>query len=519
MVFVKNHRPYLRAARFLNDMHKTLFSDHPWDYKKILNSPMFGQTDSSDDLDIDEAASICGGRVPKHSASLIAAGCALAGLAVPEFSGRVRSQVLVDARSLSLGGRQSRSKSFTQHNRTGSVSSLNVLETRIPSMEDLNSGQAFSLRHYLFKAAKQINVSAPTLMMLSSSLRASATISESQSKIAAPSIPLYYFAEMQFVMSMIDVSSRLVTVPRPGRLKALSAELALINHNLPASICLPLWCESKRHHRVLRICPTDAVVLNSTERVPFLFHLEVLESDCSEEEFQDLCRGCAEARMASSKGTSQSCIDEEVDERASSSQTVNSSAEDVASMIPTTREATMVGEASSRLNRNYSDEDLAMVPLSADDFSERMRTAAIMLAQLTRQAAQPTCPAPKLADIMAIKERIIREMELLEKNRLFDALQGTLTNEQSPALDLLVIDQRAHFDKDDPSAAVFQQDLRQKTERICSASPYGKLPGWKLLSVIVKSGADMRQEQLACQIVSEVKRIWERAGLTLWTYS
>ncbi|RVW86819.1 Phosphatidylinositol 4-kinase beta 1 [Vitis vinifera] len=41
-----------------------------------------------------------------------------------------------------------------------------------------------------------------------------------------------------------------------------------------------------------------------------------------------------------------------------------------------------------------------------------------------------------------------------------------------------------------------------KKERICKASVYGKLPGWDLRSVIVKSGDDCRQEHLAVQLIS-----------------
>ena len=54
------------------------------------------------------------------------------------------------------------------------------------------------------------------------------------------------------------------------------------------------------------------------------------------------------------------------------------------------------------------------------DVGERMRTAAIMLAQLSRQSALPNAD---LAAIGHIRARIIHEMEFLEKDRLVDALQ------------------------------------------------------------------------------------------------
>ncbi|KAI3781168.1 hypothetical protein L2E82_11172 [Cichorium intybus] len=55
-----------------------------------------------------------------------------------------------------------------------------------------------------------------------------------------------------------------------------------------------------------------------------------------------------------------------------------------------------------------------------------------------------------------------------------------------------------------------------KKDRIRQASVYGKLPGWDLCSVIVKSGDDCRQEHLAVQLISHFYDIFQEAGLPLW---
>lgn len=55
-----------------------------------------------------------------------------------------------------------------------------------------------------------------------------------------------------------------------------------------------------------------------------------------------------------------------------------------------------------------------------------------------------------------------------------------------------------------------------KKERIRKASIYGKLPGWDLRSIIVKSGDDCRQEHLAVQLISHFYDIFQEAGLPLW---
>jgi phosphatidylinositol 4-kinase len=83
----------------------------------------------------------------------------------------------------------------------------------------------------------------------------------------------YFHSEMQFVSALMSVSMRLVHVPREARQSSLKAELALLNHNLPARVCIPLWCmathEYPYHHQLVRIAPDEAVVLNSADRVSF----------------------------------------------------------------------------------------------------------------------------------------------------------------------------------------------------------------------------------------------------------
>jgi len=45
----------------------------------------------------------------------------------------------------------------------------------------------------------------------------------------------------------------------------------------------------------------------------------------------------------------------------------------------------------------------------------------------------------------------------------------------------------------------------EKVRRIRESSPYGHLANWKLLSVIVKCGDDLRQELLAYQVLTQLQ--------------
>ncbi|KAG6364476.1 hypothetical protein INS49_006077 [Diaporthe citri] len=55
-----------------------------------------------------------------------------------------------------------------------------------------------------------------------------------------------------------------------------------------------------------------------------------------------------------------------------------------------------------------------------------------------------------------------------------------------------------------------------KKERIRRSSPYGWMKNWDLMSVIVKTGADLRQEAFACQLIDVCDKIWTDAKIGVW---
>ena len=63
------------------------------------------------------------------------------------------------------------------------------------------------------------------------------------------------------------------------------------------------------------------------------------------------------------------------------------------------------------------------------------------------------------------------------------------------------------------------KSFKQQAERIRKASPYGSLKTWALIHVIVKSGDDLRQEQLAMQMISFFLQTFQAKKLKLWLYA
>lgn len=63
---------------------------------------------------------------------------------------------------------------------------------------------------------------------------------------------------------------------------------------------------------------------------------------------------------------------------------------------------------------------------------------------------------------------------------------------------------------------VFGELWQWKEQRIRAASPFGRLDGWRLAMFIVKAGDDLRQEQVAMQVIALAREIWREEGLGLW---
>lgn len=228
--------------------------------------------------------------------------------------------------------------------------------------------------------------------------------------------------------------------------------------------------------------------------------------------------------------------------------------------------------------------------LSLDDYSERMRTAAVMLAQLnaslvretitplngppgSRAATPPTQDVPSSssalsgplswlpgsswlsftpdpgshgplhpslggkprppdavsaapttrmrvnrADAASIRDRIMKEMISLEEERMARMREGELGLAESggwkTAEDEGII--KRELSKADPSAVVFSESWAAKKSRIRHASPYGHLANWDCISVIVKTGGDLRQEQMAVQLIREFGQIWQEEKCQCW---
>ncbi|KAI1085769.1 phosphatidylinositol 3 [Whalleya microplaca] len=420
----------------------------------------------------------------------------------------------------------------------------------------------------------------------------------------------YFHCQTAFLAALEDISNRLVIVPKPARLSALRAELALIARDLPTELDIPIICpptlvdgspSKSRHHRIVRVNPAEATVLNSAEKVPYLLMVEILRDDFTfdpssgdnqrllgtlivEQGARKRIFDLSDAQRTSNNEPMDAPVVEQIDsvfeptsgdlgsspmlrpfdDDDDDNQTVSRkngrrlanrrSLPNGIGSISTLPDMTPPRSSAASTSRSSSPGTLQKMTLPSGrnttseqpDFSAlatHMRTASQMLAQLDATSGK----RPR-QEVAAIRSKIIASMQSLEEQS-FDLDDG-----QGPTFDLIMAKASATSsasenadletdleptnnssagaarmendamtggvqrkgDRDDPSAAIFGEAWQMKKERIRKTSPYGWMKNWDLVSVIVKTGADLRQEAFACQLIQVCHMIWVDAGVPVW---
>ncbi|XP_063802730.1 phosphatidylinositol 4-kinase beta isoform X1 [Pseudophryne corroboree] len=101
--------------------------------------------------------------------------------------------------------------------------------------------------------------------------------SSSESLDRSFSSPVRLAPEREFIKSLMAIGKRLATLPtKEQKTQRLISELSLLNHKLPARVWLPT---AGFDHHVVRVPHTQAVVLNSKDKAPYLVYVEVLECE------------------------------------------------------------------------------------------------------------------------------------------------------------------------------------------------------------------------------------------------
>ncbi|KAG8640793.1 phosphatidylinositol 4-kinase beta 1 [Manihot esculenta] len=350
-----------------------------------------------------------------------------------------------------------------------------------------------------------------------------------------------YHESLDFVMSLCETSYGLVDVfPIEDRKSALRESLAEINMHLAEAqnsggVCFPM---GKGMYRVVHIPEDEAVLLNSREKAPYLICVEVLKCEMpsnTKDTFggQKLSRGGiplanGDAFLPKPPPWAYPLWTAQEAYRNSSDRMSRSTAQAIDQAMSHSLDARLkyvnvslsVEKQFSRQSRNKKAHDIhpdinCSVQHQRATFEGDLQWVRVVL------TADPGLRMEDIGDQGPPRRREHRRVP--STIAIEEVKAAAAKGEAPPGLPLKGAgqdssDAQPMVNGGNPKAsdALSGELWEAKKERIRKASVYGKLPGWDLRSVIVKSGDDCRQEHLAVQLISHFYDIFQEAGLPLW---
>ncbi|XP_050204348.1 phosphatidylinositol 4-kinase beta 1-like [Mercurialis annua] len=345
-----------------------------------------------------------------------------------------------------------------------------------------------------------------------------------------------YHESLEFVMSLCETSYGLVDVfPVEDRKSALCESLAEINLHLAEAqntggICFPM---GKGLYRVFHIPEDEAVLLNSREKAPYLICVEVLKCDMpSNTKDTSGVQKLSRAGIPLANGdaflpkpppwayplwTAQEAY------RNSSDRMSRSTAEAIDQAMSHTVEAKLKTiNVTLSVEKQVSRQSMNIHPgWNHSNVHERAGDGGDLEWVRVVLTADPAVRMEDIGDQGPLRRREHRRVP--STIAMEEVKAAAAKGEAPPGLPLKGAGQdssdaqpRVNGGTPKPSDALSGELWETKKERIRKASVYGKLPGWDLRSVIVKSGDDCRQEHLAVQLISHFFDIFQEAGLPLW---
>ncbi|KAK7484350.1 hypothetical protein BaRGS_00024355 [Batillaria attramentaria] len=274
--------------------------------------------------------------------------------------------------------------------------------------------------------------------------------------------------EVEFIEALMNIGKKLQQLPtKELRTSRLIAELAMLNLNLPARVWLPV-AEDYNHH-VVRIPHTQAVVLNSKEKAPYMLYVEILR--CENPVTSTLPSKMLDNTLRFTRS--------EEDLTHFNHHRANGSPRTEFSVYGST---TDFDDADC-----WSQEDDEIMSLAL-----RCRSSDTISQISTESSTSADSKDPVYIAAGDIRRRLSENISAPKK--------------------------KFERDPEDPSAAALKEPWEDKVGRIRESSPYGHLPNWALLSVIVKCGDDLRQELVVYQVLKQLQTIWNIEHVPLWIH-
>lgn len=273
--------------------------------------------------------------------------------------------------------------------------------------------------------------------------------------------------ELEFMNALIGIGKILSSIPtKEAKTTRLKTEMNSVNLNLPARVWLP-FTDVPQH--IVRIPVQVAAVLNSKDKAPYIIYVEVIE-------VEDVCTSPVTAKIMSSANSLRHTKSEE-----------NLGGDSMLAFNAFSMCGIVCDGTDNDPDWSQEDDEILQQYSQSQKNVER-DTISQFSTESSDSREPPLC-------IMAgdIRRRL--------SDSFHEGKSKTFTH-----------------DPEDPSAAVLKEPWQEKERRVRESSPYGHMASWKLLSVIVKCGDDLRQELMASQLLQMFQRLWLEEHVPLWVH-
>ncbi|CAI5707699.1 unnamed protein product [Peronospora farinosa] len=308
--------------------------------------------------------------------------------------------------------------------------------------------------------------------------------------------------QVSFVQSLAAISERLRHIqPVSDRGKYLASELETLNKTLQSSALYPLSAASDELYQVVRIPPTEGKVFSTKMRAPTLIFVETVPlqsagaidlDDCDSDRLRPFVFS---SQPRNSTFFESAFLDEsEVSGVSLSGDTVMSPCSSLIMAAPTlTSTVTCPDELALQQACSLS----ASVPERVSD----------------RRASGPGCTV----DQHMLLPNNEGQATASARGRRHTSIMSHLP-QPSRGSKIGVGARTGHLGVKNfvYDSKVFGESWEERKARIQSESPMGKLPGWNLFSVIIKTNDDLRQEVFTMQLIHKFKSIFEFEAPYLW---
>lgn len=346
------------------------------------------------------------------------------------------------------------------------------------------------------KSAAELMASGIKLCEFQSSILYDSLVIESEdfdNEAPGTGIESLVLEQVSFVQSLAAISERLRHIqPVLDRGKYLAGELETLNDKLQSSALYPLSAASDELYQVVRIPPNEGKVFSTKMRAPTLIFVEVVPLQSAQpvglyDSNRDHLRPFVFNTHPRNSTFFESPVQDVIEASALSlcGETMASPCSKSTLVMPETTDADgpCGNDHHAATSRKTSGDCSTISVVISDEHESSSRYDATALEDgKYRQGTTSHISQPNGGNKMGAETRAGR---LSVENFVYDC-------------------------------KVYGEGWEDRKARIQSESPMGKLPGWNLFSVIVKTNDDLRQEVFTMQLIQKLQSIFEFEAPLLW---